>query len=65
MVMNELGFNPAEVSPHRIRFALGRLANASFAAKAFAELHRTGGHNAPVAMCIGGKQGIAVISNHA
>ncbi len=62
--MDELGFNPAEVSPHRVRFALGRSANAGLTAKAFAELHCTGSHNAPVTMCMGGKQGMALISNH-
>ena len=63
-VIQQLGLDPAKVSPNGSGISLGHPVGATGAiitTKAIAELHRTGGRYALVTMCIGGGQGIAAI----
>ena len=59
-----LDLDPAKVNPNGSGVSLGHPVGATGAiitTKAIHELHRTGGRNALVTMCIGGGQGIAAI----
>jgi acetyl-CoA C-acetyltransferase len=63
-VMQELGLDPAKVTPNGSGISLGHPIGATGAlitVKALYELQRIGGRYALVTMCIGGGQGIAAI----
>lgn len=62
-VSGALGLDSAKVNPNGGAIALGHPVGATGAIitlKAIDELHRTGGKNALITMCIGGGQGIAL-----
>lgn len=58
-----LGLDPEKMNPNGGAIALGYPVGATGAilvVKALYELERTGGNRAPVTMCMGGGQGIAI-----
>jgi acetyl-CoA acetyltransferase len=63
-VFKDLQLDPAKVNPNGSGISLSHLIGATGAlitVKALHKLHRIGGRNALVTMCIGGGQGIAAI----
>jgi acetyl-CoA C-acetyltransferase len=63
-VTRELDLDPAKVNPNGSGISLGHPVGATGAVittKALYELHRSGGRNALITMCIGGGQGIAAV----